>query len=93
MGIPRENILNLNKSRQRAIYWRQDQNGNWTQTRPLPADPASMNYYFLKGFKGKKPEGTPITVEALSCPHCDFVAKKPIGLQGHLRKHKKEENV
>ena len=56
MPIPRENILNLKKSRQRAIYWRQDGQGNWVQTTPLPADPASMNYYFMKGFKGKKPD-------------------------------------
>lgn len=93
MGIPQENILNLNKSRKRARYWREIGKGNWVQTSLLPADPASVNYYFLKGFKGKKPEGVPVEVDNISCPHCDFVAKKPIGLQGHLRKHKKEEAI
>ncbi len=47
--------LNLGHSRMRAIYWRQDAQGDWVQTNPLPADPMSINLYFAKGFRGKPP--------------------------------------
>jgi len=100
MGIPQENILNLNKSRMRAVYWRQVENGDWVETTPLPADPTSVNHYFLKGFKAKKPEGVKpeIKLEEVKpsveekCPTCGFVAKSVFGLNSHLRKHAKEKN-
>jgi len=99
MGIPQENILNLNKSRMRAVYWRQVENGDWVETTPLPADPTSVNHYFLKGFKAKKPETKPeIKLEEvkppveIKCPHCEFLAKSEFGLNSHLRKHAKEKN-
>jgi len=98
MGIPQENILNLNKSRMRAVFWRQDTNGDWIETTPLPADPISINHYLLKGFKAKKPEEVPPTVEEEvqppaeeKCPTCGFVAKSNFGLKAHLRKHNKEK--
>ena len=58
--------LNLGHSRMRAIYWRQDAQGGWVQTNPLPADPMSVNLYFLKGFKGKPPVKKELVVEAVS---------------------------
>ena len=55
MGLPDSQISSLNKSRQRARYWRQLANGEWHQTDPLPADQLSVPYYFAKGFKATKP--------------------------------------
>ena len=52
-GVP---VLNVGHSRMRARYWRQDNNGNWGQTAPLPADPASRSHYFAKGFKARPPK-------------------------------------
>jgi hypothetical protein len=49
-------IVDISKSRQRAIYWRQDSRGRWVQTSPLPADAVSINYYFAKGFRAKNPD-------------------------------------
>ena len=103
MGIPDEQIISLNKSRKRAIYWREASAGNWVQTTPLPADPASINYYLLKGFKAACPQGGSSnggeSVEektrfVISCPICGFGTQSAFGLQAHLRKHinkKKEE--
>lgn len=93
-GIPEGKAkLNLGHSRMRAIYWRQVKNG-WVPTKPLPADPASISYYFSKGFRAKPPEGVK-SKETISCPICGFEAKSAFGLQAHLRKHitksKKEE--
>lgn len=109
MGLPAENIISLNKSRLRAVYWRQDSHGNWIQTSPLPADPASINYYFLKGFKALCPhEGiipsngeNPSEIKTrflVKCPFCEFETQSAFGLQAHLRKHitkskKKEEET
>ena len=97
VNIEPNQIISLNKSRQRAIYWRQDNNGGWVQTNPLPADPQSINYYLSKGLRGKKPEDGGQTVVqdgTAKCPFCEFVTESPLGLRSHLRKHinlKKEE--
>ena len=98
MGISESSIISLNKSRQRAVYWRQDNGGNWVQTTPLPADAASINYYFLKGFKAVPPQGVKETPNETSpdglktrfmiqCPICGFETQSAFGLQSHLRKH------
>lgn len=96
MGIPESHIISLNKSRKRAVYWRQLSDGSWAETRPLPADPASINYYFMRGFKAKPPEGEDKSNgDTVKCPLCSFEAQSAFGLQAHLRKHiqksKKEE--
>lgn len=52
-------ILNLNRSRMRAVYYRPiqvDDGIQWIKTLPLPADPFSISYYFAKGFRAKPPE-------------------------------------
>ena len=85
MGIPESQIVNLNKSRMRAIYWRPDGKGNWFQTSPLPAAPASANAYILKGFKANPPGG--VDTGLIQCPMCEFGAQSAFGLQAHLRKH------
>ena len=97
MGIPDTAIVSLNKSRQRAVYQRQLSNGEWVETNPLPADPASINYYLLKGFRAP-PKGTPPqdggpekTRFAIQCPLCEFTTQSAFGLQSHLRKHIKKE--
>ena len=94
VGITADQIVSLNRSRQRAIYWRQDSAGNWVQTTPLPADPASINYYFLKGFKATCPEkkdGEPDKSRLIiTCPICGFITPSAFGLQAHLRKHIKK---
>jgi len=96
MGIPLNQIISLNKSRQRAIYWREI-GGEWVTTRPIPADPASIQMYFERGFKAKKPEDVEIKTEGtIKCPICEFEAQSAFGLQAHLRKHinkKKEEKA
>ena len=99
MGLLDTQILSLNKSRLRAVYWRQDSEGGWVKTLPLPADPASINHYLLKGFKANPPEKVNpseiVQDGLLQCPVCEFRAKDVFGLQSHLRKHinksKKEE--
>ena len=73
-------LLNLNKSRMRAIYYRPD----GQPTTPLPADPYSIAYYFAKGLKGVPPK-------LVSCPECEFEAKSTFGLQSHLRTHNKSK--
>jgi len=83
-------VLNLNRSRMRAVYFRQDGDGNWVGTAPLPADSYSQAYYFAKGFRAKPPVATSAPQETFSCPTCGFVAKSDFGLQAHQRKHKKE---
>ena len=90
----KEGILNLGRSRMRAIYYRQVDDGSWQATDPLPADPASQALYFGKGFKAKPPaDASPPVVastEVLTCS-CGFEAKSKFGLQAHQRKHEKEE--
>ena len=96
MGIPQSQIVNLNKSRERAQYWRPDGNGGWMQTGFLPADPDSIRYYFSKGFKGKQPDGEQVEVKTnlIKCPLCEFGAKNAFGFKAHFKKHlKKEENT
>ena len=105
MGLLDSQMISLNKSRQRAIYWRQLPNGDWVRTSPLPSDPASMNYYIgLKGFRGKPPEQNETIVATvvatavvedpegvIRCPICkDFTTESAFGLQAHLRKHVNE---
>ena len=85
----KEGILNLNRSRMRAIYYRP----NGQATSPLPADPYSQMYYFAKGFRAKppKPEEKPevsSSQETISCPECGFEAKSKFGLLAHQKKHK-----
>ena len=85
-----DSVLNLNKSRQRAVYYRPLGN-SWVPTQPLPADPFSISYYFAKGFRAKPPADEP-HIEGRSdgvtrCPFCEFEAKSPISLRSHLRKH------
>jgi len=100
VGIPESAIISLNKSRQRAVYWREDSQGNWVKTTPLPADPASINYYFLKGFKANPPKGDnsnggePTGLKdrlVIQCPICGFETQSAFGLQAHLRKHINKE--
>ena len=76
----KDGILNLNRSRMRAIYYRPD--GQATSL--LPADPYSQMYYFAKGFKGKPTEVS----STFNCHTCGFEAKSEFGLQAHQRKHK-----
>lgn len=78
----KEGILNLNRSRMRAIYYRPDGQA----TTPLPADPYSQAYYFAKGFRAKPPEVS--STETFICPTCGFEAKSDFGLNSHMRKHK-----
>jgi hypothetical protein len=89
MGIPPTQFFNLNKSRQRAVYWRPLTDGGWVQTRPLPADPDSIRYYFSKGFRAVNPEEQEVEQleDGVPCPLCSFRAKDAFGLQSHLRKH------
>lgn len=83
-------VINLNRSRMRAIYYWKGEDGVWNPTAPLPADPYSQAYYFAKGFKAKPPkEGS--TQETFSCPACEFEAKSAFGLQAHQRTHKEEK--
>ena len=94
MGIPQSQIVNLNKSRERAQYWRPDGNGGWMQTGFLPADSLSVAYYFSKGFKGKQPvqvDEVGGNGNSVKCPLCEFKAKNAFGLQAHLRKHINKE--
>ena len=99
MGIPQSQMVNLNKSRERAQYWRLDEKGNWMLTGFLPADPLSIQYYFSKGFKGKQPLNVQVdevgdNSNLIKCPMCEFGAKNAFGLQAHFKKHlKKEENI
>ena len=104
-GIKKGKIhLNVGQSRMRATYYRQDKNGDWGQTAPLPADPASVSQYFAKGFRAKPPQVIPKEVEVeqakpegtVSCPFCEFETQSAFGLQAHLRKHinkKKEDKI
>ena len=87
MDLPRQNILNINRSRERAVYFR----SNGVRTLPLPSDPFSKAYYLAKGFTT-----TPITAkvqegDSVKCPICEFVAQSAFGLSAHLRKHIKNE--
>ena len=104
MGLEMPEIINLNKSRQRAIYQRPDGKGGWVNTSPLPADPASMNYYFLKGFRAPPREEVKTSSSeekakmvdgklVISCPipNCNFTTFSAFGLQSHLRKHINKE--
>ena len=100
MGISNSQIVSLNKSRQRAVYRRPLANGEWALTKPLPADPASINYYLLKGFKAPIKEGDSNGSGSdeklyIQCPLCEFTTQSAFGLQSHLKKHinksKKEE--
>ena len=86
----KEGILNLNRRRMRATYFRQDADGRWVGTTPLPADPYSQTYYFAKGFRAKPPVVASAPQETFGCPDCEFVAKSAFGLQAHQRKHNKE---
>lgn len=91
-GLSRtRDVLNLNRSRMRAVYFRKDDDGNWVGTNPLPADPFSQAYYFAKGFRAKPSEVD--STEKLSCKICGFEAKSNLGLLAHQRKHKKEEKL
>jgi len=88
--------LNLNKSRMRAVYYRQvfdkQGNGEWVPTTPLPADLFGQMQYFGKGFRAKPPvESTKVTTDEVSCPYCEFKPKSAFGLQSHLRTHIKKE--
>ena len=94
MGLAEPEIISLNKSRQRAIYLRPDGNGGYVKTTPLPADPASINYYFLKGFKAPLREEANASSSVsegvrllIKCPLCEFQTPSAFGLQAHLRKH------
>lgn len=91
----KSDVLNLNRSRQRAVYYRpiQTKNGTeWVKTTPLPADPYNVSYYFAKGFKAKPPEKEEkATSGDISCPLCDFKTDKIFGLEVHLRKHRKSK--
>jgi len=84
------NVLNLNRSRMRAIYYRKI-GDDWLATQPLPADPFSITYYFSKGFKAKPPGGKVVDAGTVSCPFCEFTTKSAFGLQSHLRKHIRKE--
>jgi len=88
----RGSVLNIGQSRMRARYWRQDKNGNWVQTQPLPADPTSVNSYFAKGFRAKPPSGDKAIENdgLISCPisGCEFKTESVFGLQSHLRVHR-----
>ncbi len=92
MGLLDSEIQSLNKSRKRAVYWR-EVGDEWVATAPLPADPMSIQHYLSKGFRANKPAngGTPKkdeVGETLSCPECEFIAKSSFGLQAHQKKHK-----
>ena len=87
MDVPQSSILSLNRSRQRAVYYRLAQDGTWVPTKPLPADPQSIAYYFAKGFKAKPPDEGEKPADVLKCPLCDFEPQSVFGLQSHLRKH------
>ncbi len=78
--------LNLGHSRMRAIYWRCLAEGDWVQTRPLPADPFSISYYFSKGFRAQRPEVK--SSNGLNLCSCGFEAKSHFGLEVHQRKCK-----
>ena len=87
MGMLDSTILNLNKSRQRAIYYRPD----GTPTRPLPSDPSGQLYYLAKGFTLKKPGQAAVRESSGKCPFCDFEPKNALSLRTHLTKHVKED--
>jgi len=86
-------IVLLNKSRERAKYWKEDDKGNWIETGFLPADALSIQYYFSKGFKSKPPEQVGDNGNSVKCPiqDCEFMAKNAFGLSAHLRKHINKE--
>lgn len=79
------NILNIGRSRERTIYYRQD----GTATLPLPADPYNKAMYLAQGFTLTPPKKFD-TKEGVACPLCDFIAKDAFGLSVHLRTHTKE---
>ena len=104
MGLEMPEIINLNKSRQRAIYQRPDGKGGWVNTSPLPADPASINYYMMKGFRAPPREEVKTSSSeekakmvdgklVITCPipNCNFTTFSAFGLQSHLRKHINKE--
>ena len=83
-----DNILNIGRSRQRAIYYRPD----GTATLPLPADPYSKMYYLGKGFTLNPLQELKVqNSNPLLCPNCGFEAKTLFGLEVHKRKHSKKE--
>ena len=99
MGLDEPELISLNKSRQRAVYQRPDGQGGWLTTTPLPADPASINYYFLKGFRAPPREEAKASSSVaekmidgklvINCPipGCQFTTVSAFGLQAHLRVH------
>ena len=102
MGVNKSesNVLNLNKSRMRAIYRRPvttDKDGNkigGELTSPLPADPQSQIRYFGKGFTAPETKNVkPRTEDGIvPCPLCEFGAKSTFGLISHLRTHTSKSN-
>lgn len=88
----RKNILNINRSRKRAVYYRPvtvKDEVKWIETLPLPSDPEGRMYYLAKGFRTEIPkeEIKKEVVEGVPCPHCDFVAKDDVGFLAHFRSH------
>ena len=81
-----KNILNIHRSRERAIYYR-----NGQPTRLLPADPASKAMYLNKGLTLAPEKEKREVTDGVACPLCEFVAKDAFGLSAHLRKHSKKE--
>lgn len=89
-------IYEIGKRRMRAIYWRPIKNRvgevvDWVQTKPLPADPMSIQQYLRKGFRAKPPTAEKVVIDdgKIPCPLCDFRAESAFGLASHLRSHGK----
>jgi len=69
----------------KATYYKQ----NGEAMPNLPADPWSMQKYLHKGFT-LVPPVAPSNGQAYICDTCNFEAKSELGLQSHIRKHKRE---
>lgn len=76
MGIEEPEMISLNKSRQRAVFERPDGKGGWVRTTPLPADPASANYYFLKGFRAPQKDEVKSNVAVIEKPEVKVEIKE-----------------
>lgn len=77
-----DNILNIGRRRERAIYYRKD----GTPTNPLPADTYSQLYYIKKGFT-LEAKGKEVVISGIRCPYCGFEPKNALALRTHLNKH------